>query len=141
MRDVIDDLAGIMPGSPLDVLRALRPDVRASIQGSEVAIFKGESGLTMAERHAVALHVAELNNDAALIAHHRGKAGDSARLPAMLAHATMLTETPDQATPEAIAALLESGLAPRDVVMLSQLIAHVNFEARLLAGLRLLEAA
>lgn len=140
-RDVIDELMGIAPGSKLDELRALRPDVRAATQASEDAIFEGESGLTQAERHAVALHVAELNNDAVLAAHHRGKAGDSPRIPVLLAHATMLTKAPDQATPEAIQTLIAAGLAPRDVVMLSQLIAHVNYEARLLAGLRLLEAA
>ncbi|WP_421995309.1 hypothetical protein [Roseococcus sp.] len=139
MRDVIDELMGIQPGSKLDVLRALRPDVRLATQAGELAIFESESGLTTRERHAVALHVAELNKDAALAAHHRGKAGESPRLPLLIAHATMLTLTPDQATPEDIQTLLAAGLAPRDVVMLSQLIAHVNYEARLLAGLRLLE--
>ena len=100
----------------------------------------GESGLTAGERHAVAQHVAELNAEAALAAHHRPKAGTSARLPVLLGYATLITERPDQASPEAIQALMSAGLAPRDVVMLGQLIAHVNFEARLLAGLRLLEA-
>lgn len=137
--DVIDGLMGITPGSKLDELRTLRPDVRLATQASEVAIFEGESGVTKAERHAVALHVAELNKDSALAALHRDKAGDSPRIPVLLAHATMLTKAPERATPEAIRTLMAAGLAPRDVVMLSQLIAHVNYEARLLAGLRLLE--
>lgn len=141
MRDVIDELMGIEPGSRLDELRALRPEVRRATQASEVAIFEGESGLTKAERHAVAQYVAELNAEEALAAHHARAAGETPRLPALLAHATMLTEEPDQATPAAIQALMAAGLAPRDVVMLSQLIAHVNYEARLLAGLRLLEEA
>ena len=140
MRDVIDELAGVAPSSELDRLRALRPDVRSSLQGYEDSIFAGESGLTPAERHAVVQHVAELNAEAALAAHHRPKAGTSARLPLLLGYATLITERPDQASPEAIQALMSAGLAPRDVVMLGQLIAHVNFEARLLAGLRLLEA-
>ena len=139
MRDVIDDLAGITPGSRLDVLRALRPDVRSSLTAYEAAIFQGESGLSQAERHAVAQHVAALNEEAALAAHHGTRAGASPRLPALRAYATLITRTPDQATPEAIAALMQAGLAPRDVVMLGQLIAHLNFQARLLAGLRLLE--
>lgn len=141
MPDVIDELLGIAPGSRLDELRALRPDVRLATQASEIAIFESESGLTRTERHAVALHVAELNKDEALAAHHRGKAGDTPRIPILLAHATMLTKVPDQATPEAIQALIAAGLAPRDVVMLSQLVAHVNYEARLLAGLRLVGEA
>ncbi|MBX9750393.1 MAG: hypothetical protein K5Q68_12485 [Roseococcus sp.] len=141
MRDLIDELAGIAPGSRLDGLRALRPDVRSSLAGYEAAIFDGESGLTGAERHAVARHVAELNAEAALAAHHQARAGDSARLPVLLDYATLITHTPDQATPGAIEKLMAAGLAPRDVVMLGQLIAHLNMQARLLAGLRLLEQA
>lgn len=141
MRDVIDDLAGISPGSRLDKLRALRPEVRASLHAYEAAIFEGESGLTPAERHAVARHVAELNAEPALAAHHQVRSGNSSRLSALNAYATLITRTPDQATPEAIQVLMQAGLAPRDVVMLGQLIAHLNFQARLLAGLRLLEEA
>lgn len=140
MRDLIDELAGIAPGSRLDGLRALRPDVRSSMAGYEAAIFQGESGLTTAERHAVARHVAELNAEAALAAHHAARAGDSPRLSVLLDYATLITRTPDRASPEAIEGLMAAGLAPRDVVMLGQLIAHVNMQARLLAGLRLLEA-
>jgi len=139
MRDLIDEWAAIAPGSRLDGLRALRPDVRTATQAYEEAIFNGESGLSSGERHAVAMHVAELNGEAVMATHHRARSGESERLPILLAHAEMLTLRPDQATPEAIQALLATGLAPRDVVMLSQLIAHVNYETRLLAGLRLLE--
>jgi len=139
MRDLIDEWAAIAPGSRLDGLRALRPDVRTATQAYEEAIFNGESGLSSGERHAVAMHVAELNGEAVMATHHRARSGESERLPILLAHAEMLTLRPDQATPEAIRALLATGLAPRDVVMLSQLIAHVNYETRLLAGLRLLE--
>ncbi|UPY37181.1 hypothetical protein [Sediminicoccus sp. KRV36] len=141
MRDVIDELAGIAPGSKLDTLRAQRPDVRSSLNAYEAAIFEGESGLTTAERHAVAEHVATLNAEAALAAHHRARAGDSPRLPALLSYATLITRQPDQASPGAIQVLMAAGLASRDVVMLGQLIAHLNFQARLLAGLRLLEDA
>lgn len=141
MRDLLDDLAGIEPGSRLDGLRALRPDVRAAVAGSEAAIFEGESGLSAGERHAVAQAVAEWNGEAALAAHHAARAAASPRLPAMLAHAEMLTQRPDQATPGAVQVLAEAGLAPRDVVMLSQLVAHMNFMARMLATFRLLERA
>lgn len=141
MRDLIDELAGISPGSRLDGLRAMRPDVRSSLIAYEAAIFEGESGLTPAERHAVAQHVAALNAEAALAAHHEARAGDSSRLAMLNAYATLITQTPDQANPAAIETLMAAGLAPRDVVMLGQLIAHLNFQARLLAGLRLLEQA
>lgn len=141
MRDLLDELAGIQPGSRLDGLRALRPDVRVAVAGSEAAIFEGASGLTKEERHAVAQAVAEWNGEPALAAHHAARAGTSSRLAALLTHAEMLTKRPDQATPGAVQALAEAGLSPRDVVMLSQLVAHMNFMARMLASFRLLERA
>lgn len=141
MGDLIDHMAGIKAGDSLDQLRAARPDVRTSLNAYEAAIFEGESGLSPGERHAVARHVAELNAEPALAAHHAAGAGTSARLPVLIAYASLITKTPDQATEGAIQTLMAAGLAPRDVVMLGQLIAHLNFQARLLAGLRLLEPA
>jgi uncharacterized peroxidase-related enzyme len=138
MMDVVDALAGIAPGDELDGLRALRPDVRAATAGSERAIFEGESGLTRGERHAVAAHVAHLHRDAALQAHHAPHAEQTPRLSALLAHAELITLTPDQASPAAIRALEAAGLAPRDVVMLSQLIAYVAYVTRMAEALKLL---
>ncbi len=135
MNDLLDRLAGITPGSPLDALRALRPDVRAAGAGSEAAIFDAPSGLTKPERHAVALHVAALHECAELAEHHRHLAGTSPRLPAMLAHAEMLTLRPHEATPEAVRAL---PLTPSEIVMLCQLIAFIAYQARALHGLKLL---
>jgi len=138
MNDLLDRLAGITPGSRLDGLRALRPDVRAAGAGSEAAIFLGPSGLTAGERHAVALHVAALHACAELAEHHRLLAGTSPRLPAMLTHAEMLTLRPHVATPAAVQALAEAGLAPAEIVMLSQLIAYLAWQVRALHGLKLL---
>lgn len=135
--DLLDRLAGIVPGSKLDALRALRPDIRAASAASEAAIFEGVSDLSQEERHAVALHVAALHECTALAEHHRPLAGDSHRLPAMLAHAELLTLHPEQATPAAIGAL--SDLTPAEIVMLSQLIAYIAWQARALHGLRLLD--
>ena len=139
MRDVLDELLGIAPGSRLDTLRALRPDVRAAGQGSEAAIFEAPSGLTTAERHAVARQVALWNDCAPLADHHAAKAGDSPRLPVLLAHAEMLTLRPHEANPGKLAPLTAAGLAPTDIVMLSQLIAFVNYQTRMMHGLKLLE--
>ena len=137
--DLIDQLAAIAPGSRLDGLRALRPDIRIASAACETAIFDAPSGLTKAERHAVALHVAVLHGCTALAEHHRGLAGASPRLPIMLAHAEMLTLHPESASPAAVAAL--HALTPAEIVMLSQLIAYVAWQTRALHGLMLLGAA
>ena len=134
--DLIDQLAGITPGSALDIVRAMRPDVRAAGAASEAAIFDAPSGLTQGERHAVALHVAALHECAELAEHHRRLAGDSPRLPAMLVHADMLSLHPEQASRAAVAAL---PLTPAEIVMLSQLTAFVAYQVRALRGLQLLD--
>jgi uncharacterized protein YciW len=64
-------------------------------------------------------------------------AGLTAREVALLRHADILANTPGRATPDDIAALKAAGFTPRDIVTISQLIAFVSFQARLLVGLRL----
>ena len=134
-RDLLDDLAAIAPASTLDGLRALRPDIRTASAACEAAIFAAPSGLTKGERHAVALHVAALHECAELAEHHRHHAGTSPRLPAMLAHAEMLSLRPHAASPAALAKL---ALTPAEIIMLSQLIAYIAWQARALHGLKLL---
>ena len=136
--DLIDQLAAITPGSRLDGLRALRPDIRLASAACEAAIFDAPSGLTRAERHAVALHVASLHGCTALADHHRVPDSDSPRLPTLLAHAEMLSLHPESASPAAIATL--GGLSPAEIVMLSQLIAYIAWQARALLALQLLVA-
>lgn len=139
MLDVIDELTGITEGAGLDSLRALRPDVRAATAGSEDALFNGPSGLTEGERHAVAAHVARLHNEGRLERRHASFAStDSPRLPVLYAFAELLTLHTDQASPAAIASLTAAGLAPRDIVMLAQLVAFVAYAARMAVALDLL---
>jgi CMD domain protein len=65
ITDVIDHLAGIEPGSPLDLLREQRPDAREHAQRSYDALFTPESdaGVTLVERDAVAAFVTGLHGD------------------------------------------------------------------------------
>ncbi len=139
MRDVIDEIAGIAPGSDLDALRALRPDVRAATAGSEAAIFAGPSGLSEGERHAVAAHVARLHADGRLESRHAALAETgSPRLAVLYPFAELLSLHTDQASPAAIRALTDAGLAPRDIVMLAQLVAYVAYVTRMGVALDLL---
>ena len=65
--DVIDTLAGIEPGSPLDAIRRRRPQARDQAQASYRALFKPEiaGGVTAIERFAVAVFVVGLHGDKA----------------------------------------------------------------------------
>jgi CMD domain protein len=157
--DVMDQLAGLAADSWLAQLRRQRPDVVRHLQGSDEAIFapRDDGGLTLGERAAAALRIAVLLRDARLQKHYRvrlepldastglaaGASGGSAgvadrRWQAVLAHVERVTADPDSARSEHIDGLLAAGLSPRAVLALSQLIAYVNFQSRVLAGLNLL---
>ena len=109
-----------------------------------------------AERAAAALRIAVLLRDARLQEHYRARviehgggplaasaadpstAGRQPRWRTILGHVDRLTTNPDSARREHIDTLLASGLSPQAVIALSQLVAYVNFQARVRAGLRLL---
>jgi CMD domain protein len=161
MSDVIDALAGLTPGSALAALRRQRPDVVKHIQGSDEAIFSpaDDGGLAPAERAAAALRIAELLRDGALIAHYRARLAaldpsgtlartieggaqiTDARWDAIVAHVDLVTRGPGSTTREDVDQLVAAGLSSHAIVSLSQLIAYVNFQSRVLAGLRALQGA
>jgi uncharacterized protein YciW len=143
--DVVDALAGIS-GSALADLRRQRPDVVKHLQGSDDAIFapQDDGGFSRDERAAAALRIATLLRDSVLETHYRGRLGhatvlNDARGAAVLRHVERITTDPDAAAKADIDALLAAGLTPHAVVSLSQLIAFVNFQSRVLAGLRMLK--
>src|SRR5437764_8688830 len=160
--DVMDALAGLAPGSPLAALRRERPEVVRTMQASDRAIFSPEDdgGLSRAERAAAALRIAILLRDAVLDRHYRARlatldptgdlasrvksdaaAGADRRWDALMAHVDRVTDDPDSATRGDLGALASVGLSPHAVVSLSQVIAYVNFQSRVLAGLRMLGEA
>jgi uncharacterized protein YciW len=158
--DVMDDLADLA-GTSLAELRRQRPDVVKHLQGSDDVIFSpaDDGGLTPAERAAAALRIAELLRDDALMAHYRARLAaldpsgtlaktveggariTDGRWDDILAHVDLVTRGPGSAERKDIDNLLAAGLSSHAVVSLSQLIAYVNFQSRVLAGLRMLKGA
>jgi CMD domain protein len=61
-----------------------------------------------------------------------------ARLSAALEHAHLLIFHPRDASPTALQSLLDAGWSTTDVVTLSQLVAFLSFQIRVIAGLRVL---
>jgi CMD domain protein len=192
--DIVDTLAGIAPGSPLDAIRAKRPQARANAERSYRELFEPKSadGLPLRERLAVAAFVAALHRAeptaghyAALLAERIGDAALSTaiaeaasagaghgpyghypsealkaedrdgptwaadakvsgvagpKLAAALAHAHMLVFHPRDSSPAALQALIDSGLTTTEIVTLSQIVAFLSFQIRVIDGLRLLAA-
>jgi CMD domain protein len=194
LPDLIDELAGIAPGSPLDAIRARRPQAREHAQKSYLALFApADFGSFPAfERVAVAAFIAGLHAEPATRAFYRsnldaaadtstGAAVDAevargktngpygtypagplspedragpihrtadearrvlgTRLAAAFDHVHLLVFRPRDAAPAALQALLDAGWSSNDIVTLSQLVAFLSFQIRIVAGLRTLIAA
>ena len=96
--DVFDQLTGIAPGSPLDVVRAARPEARTHAQKSFEALFApaDPGAFPILDRHAVAAFVAGLHQDA---------------ITAEFYAARLASLATDRGISESIAAEIKSGLA------------------------------
>jgi CMD domain protein len=157
--DVIDAALDIAEGSPLDLLRSQRAEVRARTQSSYAALFDAEpGGLAPTERFVAAFRVATFNQSPALAAHYRarlsgepggealaaaidaGAEGDAIRprLATILRHVELLTFRPADASPADLAALAAQGLSEAEIVTLSQIVAFVAYQVRVAAGLALI---
>src|SRR5262245_64486856 len=77
--DVIDALVGITPGSPLDAIRARRPEARAHAQATYRALFAPDKPGSVAapERFAVAVFVASLHGATAIAARYAERLTES----------------------------------------------------------------
>jgi CMD domain protein len=194
-EDVIDTLAGIAPGSPLDSVRRTRRAVaREHAQKSYDSLFApGDAGsFAPLERFAVAVFVAGLHGQTAIKDFYSAKlanaaAGDATRaaidaeiaaaatkgpygaypkgplskedtqgpvhrvadanraalgprLSAAFEHVHMLVFHPRDAAPPSLQAMLDAGWTTDAVVTLSQLVAFLSFQIRVVAGLRVLAA-
>lgn len=124
---------------------AARDNLMAASQANYDAVLTpaDPGGLSHADRMAIAGRICRLNNEVRLAAHY-GEAGfddGDPRMAAMLRHVDLVTLTPKLATQADIGALQSAGVADADIVRLSQLIAFVNYQVRVVAGLRLIGAA
>lgn len=160
--DFIDQAVPLAPGHALHALRRERPRIVDATQASQQAMFgDAVAGLSLRHRLAVALHCCRLAPapglaglyarallDGGAAADHVQAIGTdgvaavvSPRLAALLHFAGMLTRRPLDGDRAAITALLDSGLAPADIVALGQLVAYLSYQIRLVAGLQALAAA
>lgn len=160
-QDVIDAVAGLAPGSLVAGLRRERPEIsRLSQKSHEAALTPREPGnIGNGERAALACRMARLLKDDRLAAHFeamleaadepalaaiadpKSAAPSKPRLAAMVRHVDLVTQDPGSTMRTDIEALRAAGLTDRDIVTLSGLIAFVNYQARVAAGLRVLKGA
>ena len=164
--DVISSLAGVAPGSPTAELRAQRPEAMQHAQGSYTALFDPAEplGLSPAERFATALRVTTIHDAPEASEHYRQRLVDAGaspeivaaaaledagsasqsdpavptRLQAILRHADLLATRPVEATPDHLQSLADAGLATVEIVQVSQIVAFISFQVRVVTALQLI---
>jgi uncharacterized protein YciW len=158
--DVLDTVTGLS-GTPLANLRRQRPEIVRLTEASYRAALAPESegDLSRVERAALACRMSVLTGDDALADHYRqrlaeigagseetaladpGAKASSPRAAAIARHVDLVTMTPERATRADIEALRSAGLSDVTIVTLAGLIAFVNYQLRVAAGLRMLKGA
>lgn len=145
MTDIINLLAALPADHPLARLRQGRPDALANAQRSFEALLEPADPGTFphGERYAVAAHVARLHGAANATTFYAElladePAPDGPRLDAALAVAELMILRPRDATPDTIAQLRRAGWSEDDIVSLTQLVAFLAFQLRVVHGLQVL---
>ena len=157
--DLIEDILGIAPGSPLAELRRRRPEALRHAQGAyrELLMPEDPGNVSHVDRAALALRVALREGDQALAARYRGLleaagaqeaimlaedltgAPMEGRLAALLRYADVVGSHPAEVTQGTIDGLSAMGLTPRDIVAITQLVSFVPYQVRVIAGLQAMQ--
>ncbi|WGD29147.1 CMD domain protein [Ancylobacter sp. WKF20] len=160
LPDVIDTVLGLDGSSPTLALRQQRERLKQLTQTSYLAAlrpadprnFSYARRAALAARMAAAWKATELNaHYTAALAAEGGDAEDvriadpafrpddaASPLAVLLRHVDLVTLSPKAATRANIEALKAAGLDDRDIVALAGLIAFVNYQVLLVAGLKML---
>jgi uncharacterized peroxidase-related enzyme len=150
--DVIDAAVPLRAGEHLHELRRQRQKIVDATQGSHAEMFSpAVQGVSVVERLRVALHAARLSGAGTLVAHYRAMleqegaspepAAADARVATLLAFTAKVIERPIDGDRQAVEGLGTAGFSPAAVVAVSQLIAFVSYQIRLVAGLQAMKAA
>lgn len=151
--------AEVKPDSRLAEIVAGRADIMTLTQATYEAILhpRMAGGITYAERAALACRMARLHGEQGLVEHYTkllSPGSDAAvssrmadpsfsgdgeqRLAALIRHVDLVTQAPKNASCDDIRALRDAGIAEADIVRLAELIAFINYQIRVVVGLRLL---
>lgn len=158
--DVVNAILGIDDDSPIAQLRHQKPDLVRELQDYYLSLFAPTAtsveALPVVDRALVAIRVASHTGSTAVAEWYRRLADDAGATPtqigltndtskpvaeetklgAALRHADLLSTRPADAQKSDLEALKDAGFTPAGIVSLSQTIAFVSYQLRLIAGLR-----
>ncbi|MFK0335588.1 CMD domain-containing protein [Rhizobium sp. NPDC090275] len=156
---LIETLADVKPGSALAEAMENRAEILRLSEAAHNAVLlpRDPGGLSHGLRAALAARMARHNSNEALADHYDtlvdraaesetsllaqpGTNLDDARTSEIVRHADRLTLAPRESTRGHIEALRSAGVTDADIVRLSELAAFVNYQVRVIAGLKLIGA-
>ena len=153
---IIIRAAGISENDPTLEVLSQRSDLLELSEHAHNACLtpRDPGGITLEERAALASRMCVLNGERVLSEHYASmlpsghalfsiseggsNIGDNDRLHALIRHVDLVTSHPKDALSEDIENLKEVGVAEPDIVRLSELIAFVNYQIRVVQGIRLI---
>lgn len=151
-KDAINSALGVSSKDALYQLRARRPAFVNGAETSRAAVLHPEDdlGLSPDLRHAVAHRAAAFSADAAFLAGYPAPDAPELHdlaggglpldpgLAALARHTDMIAATPADASEAHLQDLLTAGFSVSQIIALSELLAQVCFEMRVVHGLSLL---
>ncbi|MFA6031308.1 MAG: hypothetical protein WC889_00175 [Myxococcota bacterium] len=159
MIDAMDKAAGLSPDDALFAARRFRPEFVRGAEECRLSVLHpaNDQGLAANLRVALARRMAAMNADPVLMAEYdvqlaqlgpteqllalaHGETGLIEPLATIVRHVDLITMTPKKAEASHIELLAKVGLNDPQIVALSELIAFVNFQTRVAAGLRLMRS-
>lgn len=157
-QNVVERLVGVRPNSALAQALAERSEIMSLTQASHDAVIipHMSGGLSHSERAALAERIARLSGSDDLAKHYRSclqSAGGNEllmdvadakqltfgtdRIKAIVKFTDLVTQRPRDATKQDIQALKDAGISEADIVRLTEVLAFVNYQLRVVAGLKL----
>lgn len=160
MIDAMDKAAGLSPDDPIYKARRFRPEFVEGAELCRLSVLTPKDGLGLSSvlRLALARRMAKLNADEVLVSDYEEQLATLAPSEELLAlsrgatelsepfatiarHVDLITLSPIKAQASDVKRLADAGLDNPQIVALSELIAFVNFQTRVAAGLRLMRLA
>lgn len=158
--DVVDAILQIDDGSPISALRNQKPELAKQLQDYYLALFEPDAesaaAFPLTDRYLIAVRVAAHTGSRDVLTWYADLAR-AAGVPADLLtraestetdwteetpfgaairHADRVTREPAQAEAAHLQLLKDAGYTPAGILSLAQVIAFVNYQLRLVAGLR-----
>lgn len=162
--DVIDAILGPESATAVAPLRTAKPELSAQLQDYYDAVFGAAADsarqLSPAERWLIAIRTASHTSSTSVVDWYAAQARNAGvsdasieqaknssdawkgdpRIAAIMRHVDLIVTHPVDSTRADMEALLDAGLTPGGIVALSQVVAYVSYQLRLVATLRALGA-